>query len=438
MNPVESANPSEALELARWLTSAAAEPCLSASAASERMSPQFVQSLRRTLTGEQTRAVLELAALRERAVEKFPWAERLFLTGKGLEQATDWRLARYKATTAANRLPGNSAYDLGCGIGGDLLALAMLGPTTAVERDPVAAEFARANLQSFWPFGQSAQLENTSRVIYGDLTEIVLPTDSFWHLDPDRRPAGARAVHWEWLEPGPEVIAALLQRQQNGVIKGAPAAPAPTMELGNYSREWVSTRRECRQQLLWLGALAENQSQHRATRIIDAETAARYPQRSSELLRTIPIDDPWQPSVAFSFQGTPAHIAEGATNWGAYLYEPDPAVLAADLAGDLAQILCWTQVEAAIPYFTSDILALHPLWSSFRIVAVLPWRRERVKALLKERQIGQLEIKKRGVPLDPAEVRQQLQPRGDKSGVLILTRHGKQVQALLCERVTAG
>src|SRR6187399_2243204 len=112
MNPAEPANPSEALELARWLTSAAAEPRLSASANPERMSPQFVQSLRRTLTGEQTRAVLELAALRERAAEKFPWANRLFLTSKGLEQATDWRLARYKALIARQRLPGQSAWDL--------------------------------------------------------------------------------------------------------------------------------------------------------------------------------------------------------------------------------------------------------------------------------------------------------------------------------------
>lgn len=438
MNPAEPANPSETLELARWLTAAATDSLLSTAAVSERKSPQFVQSLRRTLTGEQTRAVLELAALRERAAEKFPWPERLFLTAKGLEQATDWRLARYKATTAFGRLPGSSAFDLGCGIGGDLLAFALLGSTMAVERDPVSAEYARANLQNFWPFGQAAQFETKSQVICGDLATVKMPPDSFWHLDPDRRPSGARAVHWEWLEPGPEVIAELLERQPNAVIKGAPAAPAPTMELGDYSREWVSTRRECRQQLLWLGALAENHDLHRATRIIDAETAAHYPQRSSEMLRTIPIDDPWQPSVAYSFQGRQAQVAEAAPNWGAYLYEPDPAVLAADLAGDLAQILCWKQVETSIPYFTSEILAQHPLWSSFRIEAVLPWRRERVKALLRERQIGQLEVKKRGVPLDPAEVRQQLQPRGEKSGVLILTRHGKQVQALLCERVTAS
>ncbi len=102
-----------------------------------------------------------------------------------------------------------------------------------------------------------------------------------------------------------------------------------------------------------------------------------------------------QPSVAYSFQGQPSEITDAATNWEAYLYEPDPAVLAADLAGDLAQILCWKQMESAIPYYTSDILSLHPLWSSFRIVAVLPWRRERVQTLLRERQIGQLEIKKR-------------------------------------------
>ncbi len=438
MNPAEPANPLEALELARWLTSAAAEPRLTAAASSERMSPQLVQSLRRSLTHEQTRAVLELAALRERAAEKFPWAERLFFTAKGLEQASDWRLALYKATTAQQRLPSYEAYDLGCGIGGDLLALARLGPTTAVERDPVAAEFAKANLQNFWPFGQAAQFDKTSQVICDDIGETKLAPSSFWHLDPDRRPLGPRAVQWEWLEPGPETIAALLQRQPNGIIKGAPAAPAPTMELGDYSREWVSTRRECRQQLLWLGALAEKRDLHRATRIIDAETAQKYLQRSSDMLRTSPIADPWQPSVAYSFQGRPEQVTEGTAQWGQYLYEPDPAILAASLSGDLAQILCWKQVEAAIPYFTSEILAHHPLWSSFRIEAVLPWRRERVKALLRERNIGQLEIKKRGVPLDPAEVRQQLQPRGENSGVLILTRHGKQVQALLCERVLAG
>ncbi len=435
MNSAESANPSETLELARWLTSAAAETPLSWSATPERMSPQFVQSLRRTLTGEQTRAVLELAALRERATEKFPWAERLFLTAKGLEQATDWRLARYKAITAAKRLPGAAALDLGCGIGGDLLALQLHGQATGVERDPVAAEYAAANISALPELRNAG---SSTEVIRGDLTAVKLPRDSFWHLDPDRRPLGARAVQWEWLEPGPDVVAALREHQPNGIIKGAPAAPAPTMELGDYSREWVSTRRECRQQLLWLGAFAENREQHRATRIIDADAAARYPLRSSELLRTDPIDDPWQPSVAYSFQGRPVQIAERTTQWGAYLYEPDPAVLAADLAGDLAQILCWTQVESSIPYFTSEILALHPLWSSFRIEAVLPWRRERVKALLRERNVGQLEIKKRGVPLDPAQVRLQLQPRGDKNAVLILTRQGKQIQALLCERVIAG
>jgi hypothetical protein len=438
MNPAPSANPAEALELARWLTSSDAEPYLAAAAASERTSPQFVQSLRGQLTSEQVRAILEMAALRERAADKFPWPERLFFTAKGLEQATDWRLARYKAATAFHRLPGVSAFDLGCGIGGDLLALAMVGSTIAIERDSVSAEFARANLQNCWPYSRTAQLHVQSQVRCDDLTNIKLPRDSFWHLDPDRRPVGARAVHWEWLEPGPAVIASLIQRQPNAVIKGAPAAPAPTTELGDYSREWVSTRRECRQQLLWLGALAENQELHRATRIIDAETAALYPQRSSDMLRSTSIDDPWQPSVAYSFQGRPGQTSETTPIWGTYLYEPDPAVLAADLAGDLAQILCWTQLETSIPYFTSNILSLHPLWSSFRIEAVLPWRRERVKSLLRERQIGQLEIKKRGVPLDPAEVRQQLQLRGENSAVLILTRQGKQIQALFCARVTAG
>jgi THUMP domain-like len=61
-----------------------------------------------------------------------------------------------------------------------------------------------------------------------------------------------------------------------------------------------------------------------------------------------------------------------------------------------------------------------------------------VKILKKElsaRRIGSLEIKKRGVDIDPARFRTRLGLKGDAAGTLILTRGEGRRIALLAERV---
>ena len=54
---------------------------------------------------------------------------------------------------------------------------------------------------------------------------------------------------------------------------------------------------------------------------------------------------------------------------------------------------------------------------------------------LRERGIGRLEIKKRGVDLDPATLRTKLRLRGDTSATLIVTRVGTRRLTLLADRV---
>ena len=49
--------------------------------------------------------------------------------------------------------------------------------------------------------------------------------------------------------------------------------------------------------------------------------------------------------------------------------------------------------------------------------------------------IGRLEIKKRGVDIDPAAFRTALKLRGDGSATLILTRLGSKRLAILADRV---
>jgi len=58
-----------------------------------------------------------------------------------------------------------------------------------------------------------------------------------------------------------------------------------------------------------------------------------------------------------------------------------------------------------------------------------------LKKELAARSIGVLEIKKRGVDIDPAVLRKRLALKGSESATLIVTRVGERKIALLADRV---
>ena len=99
-------------------------------------------------------AVLTQASLRRAARAKLgELAEEMVFTRDGLEQATRRVVAEHRALRL--REAGiRSVADLGCGIGADALVYARAGlAVTAVERDPVVAAAARANLATPQPEG---------------------------------------------------------------------------------------------------------------------------------------------------------------------------------------------------------------------------------------------------------------------------------------------
>ena len=128
---------------------------------------------------------------------------------------------------------------------------------------------------------------------------------------------------------------------------------------------------------------------------------------------------------------------EPARPLGAFLHEPDGAVIRARLIGDVARSLDAGMLDEHIAYLTSDAALTSPFVASFRVREVLPPEPKALAKALRERGIGRLEIKKRGVDVDPAALRTKLKLRGDESATLFITRIGTKRVAILADRVVA-
>jgi hypothetical protein len=122
---------------------------------------------------------------------------------------------------------------------------------------------------------------------------------------------------------------------------------------------------------------------------------------------------------------------------GGYLHEPDGAVIRARLLGDLARSTGTRPVGAQIAYLTGDRPLASPFVTSFEVEVVLPFDRLKIRRELKARGVGRLEIKKRGVDLDPATFRTFLGLAGDREATLIVTRTEERRVALICRRLGA-
>jgi hypothetical protein len=393
----------------RWLIGDEAVPWL-AQAADESVSLVARASrLRKYLSAARAGLVLEQVELRRRAVEKFPQAARMFFTRKGLEQATDSWVADYKAA----RFPADEALvDLCCGIGGDLLALALRGPTVGVDRDPVVALLAEANLRAL---GRVAP-GTTAAVRAEDVSELPGAEFTAWHIDPDRRPGGHRTTRVEFHDPDPAVIDRWLSRCPDAALKLAPAAEIPEFWGRAAEAEWIGRDRQCRQLVAWFGRLARYPGRRCAT------VLGRNSGGMGVSARTVVEADGSAPSLS--------------SGLGRYVLEPDPAVLAAGLSGVLAAEHGLAAIVPGGGYLTGDRPVVgDPALSCFEVLESLPLDLKRLRQLLAARDIGTLEIKKRGVAEDPQLLRRRLGLRGSQSAVLVIAPLGWSVTAMICARV---
>jgi hypothetical protein len=104
------------------------------------------------------------------------------------------------------------------------------------------------------------------------------------------------------------------------------------------------------------------------------------------------------------------------------LYEPDGAVIRAHLVAEVAEELGGGLVDETIAYITGDVLKSTPYATAYEITDQLPFNVKRLKALLRQREVGILTVKKRGSAVEPEELRRKVKPQGPNSATVFLTR----------------
>lgn len=367
----------------------------------ERRTLAVLGALRQTLPPEQASAALTVARLRQRAAAKFSLAASMFFTPDALEQASGEAVSRWRARRFAASGPSRFA-DLGCGAGGDLLALAALPGAAAIglDLDPVRLRLAGANLAAY---GLSASL------VRADLSDpLPLAGVPAAFFDPARRAAGRRIFSVRDMHPPLDVIRAwpfeaLAVKLSPGVDLG---------ELRSYTSagagvEFVSMGGELKEAVLWLGAWGF--AGCRASRV--------EPRGSGESLEP---------------RGLPAPPLAGS---GAVLYEPDPAVIRAGLLAELGERLGVPvfRLDETIAYLTSGTWVDSPWARAWPVWDWMPFNLKRLRAALRARGIGRVTVKKRGSPLAPEDLIRQLKLDGDgEAAVVVLTRVAGQHTALIC------
>ena len=347
---------------------------------------------------ERIHHALEQVRLRRKARAKLgPFAARMLFTEAGLEQATRLQVAAHHAGRF-QQAGLHHVADLGCGLGVDSMALAALGTNvTAVEHDELTAALAAYNLAPF---------DNT-HVIHADaLGADLTGIDGIW-LDPARRSNGKRLNDPSQWSPTLNEAFSLAEKLPAG-IKLAPGIDRDLLPP-DAEWQWVSVEGETVEVVVWTGALARP-GVGRSALVISGDTAHEL---------TSPSDSVDEPVGAL----------------GKYLFEPDGAIIRARLIGDLARQLGGRMVSPDIAYITTDSPDHSPFASGFTIHQVLPYKLAELKKWVRAENVGVVEIKKRGVDVDPAALRKSLPLKGSNEATLIITRVAGKRVALVASRL---
>jgi SAM-dependent methyltransferase len=332
--------------------------------------------------------------LRLSARAKFSRAMDMFFTRAGLEQASaeviaGHRLARYSGA--------GLVADLCCGIGGDLTALAAGRRVLAVDRDPLHLRMAVANAGVY---GVAAGVT----AIAADVREASLRGVDAAFIDPARR-AGQRRLRAGDSEPPLDWCIALADTVERTGIKAAPGLPRDAVPQG-WELEFIAVGRELKEAVAWSPALATAAS--RATILPGGHTL------TPGMGGPVPVREP-----------------------GGFLLDPSPAVTRAGVVEDLARLAGAWKIDEQIAFLSADTAVHTPFARTLQVIDSAPWHQRSLPARLRALDVGAVDIRRRGLAGDVAELHRQLRLSGSRRVTLVMTRVRDRPWGLVCVDVPA-
>lgn len=374
---------------------------------------QLNKALRQTgLDPQLVSAVLTQLDLRRHAQTKFgDTARHMLLTRAGLEQATRMRVAALRAQRFVEA-GMKHVVDMGCGIGADSLAFAMLGlQVTAIDADSDAVACCATNLRAF----------TDSEVLHGDLRDLgdaqlkALGADSLF-LDPARRDGSGRKQNPQDWSPPWSYIEQLWDWPYAKCVKVAPGIKHQLLPE-DACAQWVSVDGALVEAAIWSPQLSPAGSGRQAL-VLDKTGAHQLTDkqidRANAPLCTAPT-------------GTLQR----------YLAEPDAAVIRAGLVNQLCTDLGGALIDPKIAYITTDERPASPFATGYEVLETTTMKLKQVQRALQRLNVGRVEVKKRGADIDPAIWQRKLNGQGEHSGVVFLTQSAGTHLAIVARRITS-
>lgn len=357
----------------------------------------LLSRLRLSLRPRHASAILQTLKLRAKAETKFPGqAPKMLFTDAGLQQASQPAISQYRA----RKLASQAVLDLCCGIGCDSLAFAAAkSRTLGLDVDPVCIAIARHNADALG-VGATFEVADIRRPLPAGYDSIF--------ADPARRDEQGRRLH----DVERYLPSLSLAREWNAreiLVKLSPAVNLRQLERYGGCVEFISLAGSLTEALLWLN----------------------HPSAP-------PLATQLTPGGALHFR----HEYDAQADIGSpreWLLEPDPAIIRAGLAQNLAVDLDAALLDDTIAYLTLDRQEDTPWGRYWKIQDWMPFQLKRLRRHLTEQGVGKVTVKKRGFAMQPAELIARLRlKKGEEERVLVMTRHRGKPIAIICSPMSFG
>ncbi len=331
--------------------------------------------------------------------------KQLYSDEDGLRFATPWPVAAYRA----KRLKCSSLADISCGIGGQTVYFARQCEIVyAIEISPTKLELAKKNCKLFG-------LDNVEFICGDALSQDVIdqiPEVDIVFSDPARA-AAEKERDIDNLTPHiPNVLAAYCGKTSNFAFEAPPQLPPERIPF-DCELEYLSLNGELNRLDLYFGKLKT------CSRSAMALPGAVKLYPKSESLKETDMNSTSKP--------------------GKYLYEPDPAVIKAELLPELVaemhnQNVELFKIDDKRLMLTSNNAVEHPMIkNTYRIVFNAEFIPENINKELKKRGYGKVLLRTEVDPAKYWDIRNRLERnlKGDRKVNLF----SKGITSYICEKI---